>query len=213
MSKKIIYFVRHGESEQNAVGIRQGEMGPLSSKGREQVLGTAKKFPHEKGRPQIIWASPLERTRETAAIIAEELHLKVKYTDLLKERRNPSEIIGRRADDPEVRRVSDLIDKSFHGDDLRYSDEENFEDLKKRAERLLKFIAGRRHKRIIMVTHGIFLKMVIAYILHGKHLSASEYNTLSFFNPADNAGLTICTFTPHWFRKNEWKIITWNSKD
>lgn len=212
MGKKLIYFVRHGESELNAAGVRQGEDGGLSEKGRAQVLETAKKFPKEKGRPQIIWSSPYERTRETAEIIAKELGIKIKYIDLLKERRNPSQIVGRKADEPEVRLIADRIDKSFHDDSLRYSDEENFEDLKKRAKRLLKFIAGRRHKRIIMVTHGIFLKMVVAYMLHGKHLTASEYNALAFYNPSDNAGLTICRFEPHWFRKNEWKILTWNSK-
>jgi broad specificity phosphatase PhoE len=212
MGKKLIYFVRHGESEQNAQGIRQGPDGPLSEGGRAQALEAAQKFPHDKGRPQIIYASPYQRTKETAEIIGKELGLKIKYSDLLVERRNPSVVVGKPGSEKNVRQVIDRIDKSFHEDDLRYADEENFIDLKKRAKRLLKFIAGRRQKRIIMVTHGLFLRMVVAYMLHGKHLSASEYNALSFYNPIDNAGLTICLFVPHWFKKNEWKILSWNNK-
>ena len=95
MANKIIYFVRHGETQNNALGIRQGAEGGLTERGREQALATAKRFPKYKGKPQIIIASPYERTKETAAIIAKELHLRVKYSDLLKERRNPSEIIGK----------------------------------------------------------------------------------------------------------------------
>ena len=212
MGRKLIYFVRHGETELNAEGIRQGPEGRLSERGREQALETAKKFPKHKGRPQIIIASPYERARETAEIIAKELHLQVKYSKLLAERRNPSEIIGRSGEEKEVRAIVDRIDKSFHSDDLRYSDEENFIDLKKRARKLLRYIKRRRQKRIIMVTHGIFLKMVVAYIIHGKKLTASLYNQLSYFNPINNAGLTIVLYIHHWFTKDEWKILTWNDK-
>ena len=179
MATKIIYFVRHGETENNAKGIRQGPEGALTEKGRAQALATAKRFPKHKGRPQIIIASPYERTRETAAIIAKELHLRVKYSKLLVERRNPSEVIGHAGTEPEVRKIIDRIDNSYHADDLRISDEENFTDLKKRAKKLLNYITWRWQSRIIMVTHKIFLKMVISYMLYGDKLTASQYNNLS----------------------------------
>jgi broad specificity phosphatase PhoE len=214
MATKIIYFVRHGETENNALGIRQGAEGSLTERGRAQALATAKRFPKHKGRPQIIIASPYERTRETVEIIRKELNMrKVKYCALLAERRNPSEVIGRSGKDPDIRKIMDRIDNSYHADDLRFSDEENFTDLKKRARKLLKYIARRWHSRIIMVTHKIFLKMVISYMIHGNKLTASEYNNLSYFNPIDNAGMAICTCTTHWFKKNEWKLLVWNDLD
>src|SRR5689334_23024116 len=113
MSKKLIYFVRHGETEWNALGIRQGPEGHLSEKGRLQASEAAKKFPKHKGRPQVIIASPYERTRETADIIAKELNMDVRYSDLLVERKNPSEIVGRYGKDPDVKLIVDRIDKSF----------------------------------------------------------------------------------------------------
>jgi len=213
MATKIIYFVRHGETENNSKGIRQGPEGALTEKGRAQALATAKRFPKHKGRPQIIIASPYERTKETATIIAKELHLRVKYSKLLVERRNPSEVIGHAGTEPEVRKIIDRIDNSYHADDLRISDEENFTDLKKRAKRLLNYITWRWQSRIIMVTHKIFLKMVISYMLYGDKLTASQYNNLSYFNPIDNAGMAICTYTTHWFKKNEWKVLVWNDLD
>jgi broad specificity phosphatase PhoE len=182
----------------------------LTERGRAQALATAKRFPKEKGRPEIIIASPYERTRETAKIIGRELHLPIKYSDLLVERRNPTEVVGHSGKDPEVKKIMDRMDKSYHPDNLRISDEENFMDLKKRAKKLLAYITRRKQKRIIMVTHSNFLKMVISYMLHGKSLTASEYNSLSYFNPIDNAGMAICTCTTHWFKKDEWKLLVWN---
>jgi broad specificity phosphatase PhoE len=210
MGTKLIYFVRHGETELNAKNIRQGPEGSLTEKGRAQALATAKRFPKHKGCPQIIISSPYQRTKETAEIIAKELKILIKYSDLLKERRNPSEIVGHSGEEKRVREIIDRIDKSYHTDDLRYSDEENFIDLKERAKKLLVYIAGRKEKRIIVVTHGIFLKMVVSYMLYEKKLTASNYNNLSYFNPIDNASMAICSYTTYWFKKNEWKLIVWN---
>jgi broad specificity phosphatase PhoE len=210
MPSKLIYFVRHGETVLNAQNIRQGAEGSLTEKGREQALATARRFPKGKGRPQVIIASPWQRTRETAQILAEELGMKVEYSELLVERRNPTEIIGHQGSEREVKQIVDQIDKSWHSDDLRYSDEENFIDLKTRAKKLLKFIKRRSEERIIMVTHGIFLKMIVSYMLHGESLTAAKYNTLSFLNPINNAGMAVCSYTHHWFKKDEWKLLVWN---
>ena len=213
MATKLIYFVRHGETELNAKNIRQGAGGSLSENGRAQALATAKRFPKHKGRPQVIISSPFERTRETAEIIAKELNMRVIYSDLLAERRNPTEIIGHEGGEVEVRKIIDRIDMSYHADDLRISDEENFVDLKKRAKKLLSYIKRRSEKRIIMVTHGIFLKMIASYMIYGESLTASMYNNLSYYNPIDNASMAICSYTTHWFKKNEWKILIWNDLD
>ncbi len=210
MAKKLIYFVRHGETLNNAKNIRQGPEGALSEKGRGQALETAKRFPKHRGRPKIIIASPYERTKETAEIIAKELNLKIKYSPLFVERRNPSEIIGHEGSELEVRGIIDRMDKSYHADELRVSDEENFLDLKLRAKKALSYITHRFENKIIVVTHGIFLKMLASYMTHGESLTASEYNTLSYFNPVNNASMAICSYQSHWFKKGEWKIIVWN---
>lgn len=213
MATKLIYFVRHGETESNAKNIRQGSEGHLTEKGRAQALATSQRFSRHKGGPQVIIASPYERTKETAEIIGNELNMSVEYSDLLVERKNPTEIVGHEGGERDVRKIIDRIDKSYHDDNLRYSDEENFVDLKERAKKLLDYIKDRPEERIMMVTHSNFLKMVASYMLYGEALNASEYNALNYFNPMDNAGITICSYTAHWLKKDEWKIIVWNDLD
>lgn len=202
--------MRHGETAFNAEKIRQGPLGSLTEKGRGQSLAMAKRFPKNKGRPQVIISSPYERAKETAEIIKNELGMeKVEYSDLLMERKNPSEVIGQWTEDVKVKKITDKIDKSYHADDLQVSDEENFANLKKRAAKLLAYIEKRREERIIMVTHSRFLKMIVSYILYGESLTASQYNNLSYFNHIDN-GMTICSYTTHFFKKPEWKLLVWN---
>ncbi len=215
MTTKLIYFIRHGETQLNAQGIRQGPEGKLTERGRAQALETAKRFPTHKGNPEVIISSPYERTKETAEIIAHELEMPIEYSDLLVERKNPTEIVGHAGDEPETKRIVDIIDKSFHQDDLRYSDEENFIDLKNRAQKLLEYIKTRPEERIIMVTHSIFLKMVVSYMLLGDKLTASKYNTLSYLNPIENGGITICSYVEQEktfikAAKSQWRLITWN---
>ena len=215
MQTKLIYFIRHGETKLNALGIRQGALGELTEKGRIQALTTAKRFPRETGSPEVIIASPYERTKETASIVAAELKMPIEYSDLLVERRNPSEIIGHSGTEKDIKKIVDLIDQSFHDDNYRYSDEENFTDLKERARKLLEYIKGRPEQRIFMITLGLFLKMVVSYMLLGEKLTASKYNALSYLNPIDNGGITICSYTVQeksWFKKakEEWKVVVWN---
>ncbi len=209
-SIKRIYFVRHGETLLNAAHIRQGSEGGLSDRGKEQARLTGERlklFPID-----IMLVSPFERTKETAAIINTYVDKTIEYSDLLKERKNPTEIIGKEAESPEVRKITDLIDKSFHEGTLRYSDEENFEDLKTRARELLAFLSTRPEVNILCVTHGIFLTMVIGYMQKGEALTPADYVKMSFYNQANNAGITVCEYDA-WKKKEVdkgWSLIAWN---
>src|SRR3990167_11215140 len=116
MGMKLIYFVRHGETKFNTENIKQGPEGSLTEKGRVQALATALRFPKKKGCPQVIIASPYQRTKETAEIIAKELKMPVEYSELLVERKNPTEVVGHSGQEKKVREIMDRIDKSYHTD-------------------------------------------------------------------------------------------------
>lgn len=204
------YFVRHGETLLNAEHIRQGVDGGLSPNGQCQAENAGRDLEHL-GIERII-ASTYPRAQETATIINAHLKVPSIYSELLVERRNPSEIIGKRTDDPEVARIIDQIDLSYHDDDYRFSDEENFVDMKKRAKKCLALLACQDAHTTCVVTHHKFLKMLIAYMLYRERLHAADFAKLSFFNTADNAGITVCKF--HWWKifspTRGWEVVSYN---
>jgi broad specificity phosphatase PhoE len=200
---KEIYFVRHGQSANNAEHIRQGASGGLSEKGIRQSNFVGERF---KNIPiDVILISPYERTIKTAEIINAHLHKPTEELDLLVERRNPSEIIGKDAESLEVKKIMDQIDRSYHDSNFRYSDEENFEDLKGRAKNLLSYLSSRKEEKIMCVSHRIFLKMVAAYIENGEALTSEQFVKLDFLNTADNGSVTFAKYSPYQAWKARWR--------
>ena len=208
--KKLVYFVRHGQSANNALNVRQGATGGLSPKGQEQARFVGERF--KDIHIDLIIASPYERTKETAALINESIKKPVEYNDLLKERKNPSEIIGKDADSEEVKKIMDVIDRSFHDSSLRYSDEENFQDLKERAAKLLDFLAHHRGNRLMCVSHRIFLKMVLSYIEQGDKMDSHDFAMLDYYTKVENTGVALCSYTPlnKLIGKNPWKVLAYD---
>lgn len=74
----IIYLFRHGETEWNTQGRRQGHSdSPLSPRGRRQAKQNARRLRHHcslDGRV-VVFASPLGRARQTAFIMIKQLGL------------------------------------------------------------------------------------------------------------------------------------------
>lgn len=204
------YFVRHGETLLNAQHIRQGEEGLLSPNGRRQAESVGKAL--ENLSIKRIIASTYPRARETAEIINAYTKAPIRYSPLLAERRNPKEIIGKNTDDPEVARIIDQVDLSYHDDDYRFSDEENFVDLKKRAKKCLFYLSLHGARDTCVVTHHKFLKMLLSYMLYRERLHAADFAKLSFFNMADNAGITVCEF--HLWKifspTRGWEVVSFN---
>lgn len=206
------YFVRHGETLMNAEHIRQGEEGGLSDVGRQQAEKVGvylKRFPIER-----IISSTYPRAQETAMLINTHLHVPIVYSPFLVERRNPSEIVGRNRDDADVKHIIDQMDLAYHEDDYRFSDEENFVDLKERARICLNLLARQGARETVVVTHHVFLKMLIAYLLYRKRLHAAQFTKLSFFNYSNNAGITVCEYHPwkFWNATHGWEVVSYNEQ-
>lgn len=211
LQPKYYYIVRHGETELNSTHIKQGSEGGLNEKGTAQAQALGAAFSHFS--IQHIYTSPYERAVQTAEILRASLRCGITRVPSLAERRNASETIGKKTDDPEVMRIEALTKYGFHDDTFRFSDEENFDDLKQRARACLTYLAHRPHTRMVVVTHHVFLHIFLAYLLYGEKLHANDLVKLSFYNPVDNGSITMCVYHP-WhgrFQKTRgWEIRTYN---
>ena len=128
--------------------------------------------------------------------------------------KNPKEIIGKDTHDSEVTRIVDQMDNAYHEDDYRFSDEENFNDLKKRARKCLALLARQGAQETAVITHHHFLKMLVAYMLYRERLHSSDFTKLTFFNVSDNAGITVCEFHPMemFSATRGWRVISYNEQ-
>lgn len=205
-----IYFVRHGESETNAGDIMLGSVSKLTQKGREQATFVAKRF--EKIPIDIILSSTKTRAKMTAEIINAVLKKQIIYSDLLIERKWPKEQVGKSRKDPELIKMYKQLWENFNVSGWHYSDEENVEDLMERGFKTLAFIKKQKAENILVVTHGLFMRMIIACITMGETLTSKEFWRFMITFETENTGITVCEREDvvSGIRDNEWKIYSWN---
>ncbi|MDO8569367.1 MAG: histidine phosphatase family protein [bacterium] len=206
----IIYFVRHGESEGNVGPFVQGPEEPLTKDGIEQAQLIAQRF--QSISVDIILSSPEERAKETAEIISAEINKPVEFNDLLVEFIKPSVIIKKLKKDPEVKEIKKLLKDNFHVSGWKHSDEENFEDFKKRAVNLLNYLTSRKEKSIVIATHGIFMRMIVATVIIGQELTSQDYWKFFVTLALDNTGITVLKSNDNELYADapKWELITWN---
>ncbi len=78
MSTPVIYLFRHGETEWNTEGRRQGHKNsPLTSRGKLQAKNNARSLKQNSSltEPVFVYSSPLGRAKDTATIILNELDI------------------------------------------------------------------------------------------------------------------------------------------
>jgi 2,3-bisphosphoglycerate-dependent phosphoglycerate mutase len=84
-----ITLLRHGESQGNFEGRHQGQADfPMTDLGRQQTQALVARWKVESKSFDLVISSPLARARETAEIIATELHLPLEFDPLWMERDN-----------------------------------------------------------------------------------------------------------------------------
>ncbi len=206
--KKRVYLVRHGESVSNAGGlITPGDSNPLSEKGIEQAKFVAKramKLPIE-----IIISSTVLRARQTAEQVVDATGKELETSDLFTERLMPSEQFGKTIHDPDVVRMEDHVNSQLVEHEYRYADEENFADLKKRAQKGLAFLVERKESEILLVTHGLFLRILVGIAIFGEDFTGKEALRLVYGLGTTNTGITILEYDDG-SQPNNWRMRTWN---
>jgi broad specificity phosphatase PhoE len=205
-----LIFVRHGSTSNLELRQWQGwSPVPLSDLGREQALATAKSLAEEASITQL-FSSPIERARETAGVIAAATGANVQHLDALMERMAPTRLWGiAHADSLDY--VNGTREHRFDAD-WRFEDEEPWQVLSSRVLELTQTMRdlaagdGFAGTRIVLVTHGITLRMIAAALLIGAEAPISHRLRL-----AQGLGaVECCSMTRFELRRDEARLLAWN---
>ncbi len=187
-SEKVVYFVRHGQSESNVLPIFQAPDSPLTELGMTQarrIAQRASRLPFE-----ALISSPFLRARDTAAQIEKATGKKAEYSDLFIERMHPNELHGRPHDDPEASALWLEFNRSLHTPGLKVGDGESYEELVARADAALRFLEEREESSLLVVTHGYFLRTIVGRVLLGDLLSPDAFLRIQERASTENTALT-----------------------
>ncbi|MCI3131793.1 histidine phosphatase family protein [Phenylobacterium aquaticum] len=175
----MIYLLRHGQTDYNAEGRLQGQLeSTLTPHGEAQVRAMADLLKTEIGDPEgwRILASPLKRTRQSAAIVGAALGLEVEIAPALIEvgcgAWEGELYADLRAREPEAFNAPDWFFQAPGG--------ERFADMAGRIDPWFASLPPEAERRLIVVCHGISGTFV-----RRAYLGLTEAETIRQETPQD----------------------------
>lgn len=182
-----IRMIRHGETDWNVEGRTQGWTDlPLNKRGRQQAKQIIDDLAKKKW--DLIVTSPLQRAKETAHIIQDDIALPVLISDHFKER-HYGDVEGMLRHERKKRYPTNI-----------YPNSESREALTIRVvngmEKLHKTYPG---KNILLITHGGAINAALTAFSDGLY-------------GFDRTSVQNVSFTDFHFHENHWHILKINGK-
>ncbi|MBK80192.1 MAG: hypothetical protein CMQ43_04670 [Gammaproteobacteria bacterium] len=164
MSGKVLYILRHGQTEWNVARRMQGRRdSPLTELGRIQADLHGRTLARQ-GRVEALIASPLGRTRATAELVNAHVCAPLRYEEALMERDcgawsglTLSEIEAAYPREWQARGAD-----PFHH---RPPDGENLVDMETRITALLDDLVNAGERTLALITHGVMSRVIIKRVL------------------------------------------------
>jgi broad specificity phosphatase PhoE len=158
-----VYLVRHGETEWNQTGRRQGQLdSPLSESGMMEVQRTAQRI--ESLPVDGVFSSPLGRAISTAQTYAHALHQAITAVDDLKEL-DHGDMAGMTNEEIERAFPGELVRRSRDKYQWRFPNGESYADADLRAASALRLVAESGSSRPLIVTHEMIARMLLRNLL------------------------------------------------
>jgi len=207
-----VYFVRHGQTNGNKSEVHQDHSDDLDETGLQQAKKVAQRFANIK--IDAILSSDYVRAVVTARAIGKVTKNEIETSELLRERRRPSTLVGKRYDDEEAIKVMKTMEENKHLSEWHYSDEENHQEALVRAQKFFKLLELRKEESILIVSHAAFMKFMLTYMIFGKDATVAQFEKIYDSFRVNNTGITICNYGEGLrglYKKDVyWHIETWN---
>ena len=185
----LVLFVRHGQTGTTGSVLPGRAPGlHLADRGREQADTVAARIAGLKRPPTAVYASPLERTRETAAPIAKSLGLRVRSERGLLEC-DFGEWTGRKLKDLYKKPEWGTVQRYPSG--FRFPSGESFAEMQARINDAATRLAARHPgETVVAVSHADPIKAAIATAV-GTHLDLFQRIVVS------PCSVTAIAYAPH----------------
>jgi len=173
-----LYFVRHGQTEWNAIARMQGQWNSdLSDLGRQQADVHGQLLKQQ--QIQAIYASPLDRTRQTTQIIQQYVPIEAAYDSRIMEW-DCGHWSGYFYEEVQTRWADEWA--ALQADRFNYRGPacENYPDMIERAQPFVEEVLAHPAESIAIVSHGMIGRVMIGIIM-----AFSEPEMLGFTQPND----------------------------
>jgi broad specificity phosphatase PhoE len=93
---------------------------------------------------------------------------------------------------------------------MRVEDGENFDDLVARADKALALLGARAERSLVVVTHGYFLRTMLARVLLGDLLTGEIFRRFQKSAATENTGVTVLRHHGSVDEPQRWRLWTFN---
>lgn len=205
---KIVYFVRHGQSNDNVAPVFQALDSPLSEEGLKQAKFIATRI--SKVSFDKLISSPLQRTKQTAEEISKVVSKPIEFSDLFVERVKPSSIGGKPYSDPKASQTWRDWEESLVSEGMKVEDGENYQDIIQRTDKALEYLYNQSEKTLVVVTHGYILRTLVARVLLGDTLTPESYKNFQKVASMENTGITVLSYEGAFEQDPCWRLWIYN---
>ena len=155
---KTVHFIRHGETEQNALKVWQGHTDtPLNKKGLEQAKLLSERI---NSRVTKVFSSDLKRASQTASFLSSSSILRDNLREI-----NVGDFTGKSVKDTYT--SNHEIFQSLQNDSFQFPNGESVQEFKDRVRNELEYIFNQTEEdsETVVVTHGFFIGTAIGLTL------------------------------------------------
>lgn len=202
---KTVYFVRHGEAEANVTPVFASSDSPLTEIGIHQAEKIAERISHIPFDALIV--SPYVRTRQTGETIARKTGKMPEYSDLFVERHKPSSVVGKPYSDTVADRTYRAWEHTLvTAGAAPIEDGENFDMIIRRADAALAYLTQRSETTIVVVSHGMFLRTLIARVLFRELLTGDLYKEFNRKVSIENTSISAIRYADAFEEDPTWRL-------
>lgn len=207
--KKEIYLVRHGQSEHNVKPVFQGYHVPLTKHGQAQADSVAGRV--AKLNIELVVSSPQQRALQTAKTISKLTDKPLMTSELFVERIKPQSINNKPYSDEQAVKIWRNWEESMAGKSPeKIEDGETQAEIIKRADEALQFLLERKEQTIVAVTHGYFLRTLVARVLLGRELNSTNLVRIQQATGVENTGITVLRYADDFEQPYSWRLSIFN---